>query len=632
MYIRQVFLLALLAIAILWTTPAAAAEPRPNILFILVDDMGYSDAGAYGGEIDTPSVDRLAEEGIRFSHFRATPMCVTSRVTILSGMPHQASGEDYERVKPLPQALREAGYRTYTAGKWHAGDPHPVSEGFFDRFHGFLGGMTDAYVGGPDWYLDDQPYGDFDEDFDSTIRITDQSIAYMREALEMEQPFFMFVSYNAPHHPLQAQEETYEKYRGRYREGFEVIRNRRLERLREMGLLHEDWKPAAPGPEIFRWDEMTDFRRDTEDMRMAAYAAMVDEMDQGVSRLLAFLDEQDLHDDTIVIFASDNGGYYNNGSIHRHHLQIPWQPRSNQTVSNGWGWVQNAPFNYYKQTSYEGGLAVPFIVRWPQALSHREGNIVDIEADFTDLYPTFLEVAGGLPPSQDPNDYFKPLTGLSFLSALKRDEAFEPPPRFHWFTQSRAWIEGDHKVTSFHNGPWKLFNLKEDRTEQFDLSDRKPELRNRLINAWHNYAEEIGMQPEERRPVHDHQHAWGWHRFGMVLPHFAGMFPENGKLVDPGSDRLELRFSRPVAFSNTENRLIRLFKVSDDETPVWELDPDASHPSQGENVARFENIPRLEPDTHYYILIDAGAMKVGGQATGPINDGAFWWRFRTRAD
>ena len=604
--------------------------PRPNILFILVDDMGYSDSGSYGGEIDTPAIDRLAEEGVRFSHFRATPMCVTSRVTFLSGMPYQQAHQHYGQIKPLPQSLREAGYRTYTTGKWHAGSPHPVSEGFFDRFHGFLGGMTDAYAGGSDWYLDDEPYGDFGDDFDSTTRITDQSIVYMQEALEMEQPFFMFVSYNAPHHPLQARQETYEKYRGQYLEGFDVIRNRRLDRMRQIGLIDDDFQPAAPGPEIFRWEEMTDFRRDTEDMRMAAYAAMVDEMDQGVGRLLDFLDEQDLSEDTLVVFASDNGGYYANGSIHSHHLQVPWLPGSNQTVSNGWGWVQNTPFNYYKQTSYEGGLAVPFVVRWPRALSHRQGEIVDFEADFTDLYPAFLDAAGGSPPSEDPSEDFKPLTGLSFLDALKRNEVFVPPPRFYWFSQSRAWVDGDYKVTSIHNGRWKLFNLKEDRGEQFDLSNQNPELRESMILAWHDFAEELGMNPQHRRPADDHQHAWGWNRLQSVFPHLISVFPENSKLVNPGSDFIELHFSQPVDFSNTENRRIRLFKVGDDDNPVWEIDPDSAHPSQGELVVRFDNVPPLESDTHYYILADAGAMKIGGQNTRAINDGAFWWRFRTR--
>ena len=608
---------------------------RPNILLIMADDLGYSDLGSYGGEIETPHLDRLADEGVRFSHFRATPMCVTSRVAILSGMSFFAAGNAHERVKPLPQSLRDAGYLTAITGKWHASNRHPLAPGFFDRFHGFLSGMTDCYRGGDDWYLEHAPFRDFGPDFDATTVITDQSIHYMREALEADQPFFMFVSYNAPHHPLQARQETVEKYLGRYSEGFEAVRNRRLERQRAMGLIDANMVPAPAEIAVRPWGQMTDFRRKVEDSRMAAYAAMVDEMDQGIGRLLEFLEQSGILDETLIIFTSDNGGYYNHGNIRTDHLQIPWEAGSNQTVSSGWAWVQNTPFNLYKQTSHEGGLAVPFIVRWPSVLSDEQaGSITDIPADITDLYPTFIEIAGVEYPKEWDGEVLKPLTGASFLCALVEGVPFVAPSRFHAFLnpryhESRAWIEGDYKLVAVHNGPWQLYDLANDRGETRDLSQDYPELRARMADEWHRYAESIGVPPAARGRELEEQQNWGWQRLLMFSPQLTRLVPNNSTLAPAGLDFFEMHFNRPLDFSQTGNRRIRLYQLSDEENPVWDVRLDRSHPSQGKTVLRVTDLPPLEADTQYYFLIDAGAFSVGGNPVGVINDGAYWWRFRT---
>lgn len=617
--------------------PLATKLPTtPNILFIMVDDMGYSDAGCYGGEIDTPNLDRLAAEGVRFSHFRASPMCVTTRVAFISGMTYFAAGMEHNRVKPLPQSLRDAGYLTATTGKWHASNRHPLAEGFFDRFHGFLGGMTDCFSGGNDWFLEREPFRDFGPGFDATTVITDSSIRYMQEALEADSPFFMFVSYNAPHHPLQAQQETVEKYLGRYLEGFEVVRNRRIARQREMGLIDDDFVPAPAEVAVRPWEQMTEFRRKVEDSRMAAYAAMVDEMDQGVGRLLGFLEERGILDETLIIFTSDNGGYYNHGDIRSDHLHVPWQAGSNQTVSSGWAWVQNTPFKLYKQSAYEGGLAVPFIVRWPSVLpATSAGSITDIAADITDLYPTFIEIAGIDYPDEWQGETLKPLTGKSFLSALVHGKQFTPPQRFHAFLnplyhESRALIDGDFKLVAIHNGPWQLFDLQNDRGETTDLSESYPERRARMAADWHRYAESIGIPAPARAQEQPIQQNWGWQRLLMFSPHLQRIFPNNSTLVEAGLDFFEMHFNQPLDFTHSGNRRIRLYQLSDETNPVWDIRLDASHPSQGQNVLRVENLPALEADTHYYFMIDPGAFRTGERPVGPINDGAFWWRFRTK--
>lgn len=613
--------------------PAAPSDPpvAPNILFILADDMGYSDARCYGGEIDTPAIDRLAAEGLRFTQFRATPMCVTSRVAFLSGMSYQANGRmNYERSLPLPQPLRLAGYRTGIAGKWHASSGHPMDEGFFDRFFGFLGGMSDCYAGGPDWFDDRAPFTEFGPGFDATTRITDASLRYMGEALDEQQPFFMFVSYNAPHHPLQAQRETYEKYLGRYSAGFQAIREQRLARQREMGIIPPDFRVAPHTPEVRIWDELPPQRQKIEDQRMAAYAAMLDEMDQGIARILAFLEQRGVLDHTVVIFASDNGGYFNTGDPQTHGKMKPWLPRSNQSVGSDWGWVQNTPFNHFKQTAFEGGLAVPFIVRYPPALAGRAGEMTSISADFTDLYPTFLHLAGATRPAVHDGQPLKPLTGKNFWPALVDGADFTPPERFHWFQPSRALIQGDDKVVSIHDGPWQLFNLASDRGETTDLSSVQPELCQRLADRWHAYAESIGMSPGDRRPALPHPHAWGWHRLQMVLPRLVAIFPENGMFADPGLDRLEMIFAEPLDFTSSAGKRIHLYAVSDEENPVWDIPLAPDHPAQGGKTLRVEGLPPLEPDTQYYLIIPPAAFQVGGKPAGRVNDGAYWWRFRTR--
>lgn len=620
---------------------ACVAQPataeRPNILLIMADDLGYSDIGSYGGEIETPNLDRLAAEGVRFSHFRASPMCMTSRVALLSGMSFFAAGQGYERVKPLPQTLREAGYLTAVAGKWHASNRHPLAPGFFDRFHGFLSGMTDCYKGGSDWFLEDAPFRDFGPDFDATTVITERSIHYMGEALDAEQPFFMFVSYNAPHHPLQARRETVEKYLGRYLDGFTAIREQRLERQRAMGLIDADFVPAPAEIAVRPWEQMTDFRRQVEDRRMAAYAAMVDEMDQGVGRLLAYLEAREVLDGTVVIFLSDNGGYYNHGDIRSDHLQIPWQPGSNQTVSSGWAWVQNTPFNLYKQTAHEGGLAVPFLIRWPEKLEPLSGSITDLPAEMTDLYPTFAEIAGVDYPAEWGGETLKPLTGQSFFDALVEGEPFVAPPRFHAFLnplyhESRAWIEGDYKLVAMHNGPWQLFDLANDRGETTDLSELYPEKRSRMADDWHHYAESIGVPKAARVQELEEQQNWGWQRLLMFSPHLTQVYPNNSSLVPAGLSSFEMRFSRSIDLPKTGDPRIRLFKMSDEERPVWDIALAPSHLWQGKRVLRVEELPALEADTHYYFLIDGGTFRVGGQPVGVLNDGAYWWRFRTAAN
>ena len=611
--------------------PTSEVPERPNILLIMADDLGYSDLGSYGGEIETPNIDRLAVDGLRFSQFRATPMCSTTRVALMAGMSYPAAGNgSYERTLPLPTLLQGAGYRTMMSGKWHAGQADPRSPEMFDRFFGFLGGMTDCFAGGNDWFEGQEPFREFGGGFDATTALTDRSIDYMREAVDLGDPFFMFVSYQAPHHPLQAQKATVDKYRGRYLDGYAKIRQARYERQVKLGLVEPDWGLAEAGVEVRRWEELPDERKVIEDARMAAYAAMVDEMDQGVGRLIDFLEESGQLENTLILFMSDNGGDYNNGSILTDANQVPWLPHNNPTSSNGWAWVKNTPFNFYKHACHEGALTVPFIAHWPEQLKERAGQIDPSPIAVTDIYPTLIEMVGASYPAEAQS--LRPLTGRSFLTSMREATDFKAPPRFLWFNQSRAWIEDGFKAVSLYGGTWQLYDLDADRAERNDLTVAQPELALKMSTAWQDYAQSIGMQAPFRMEVGTVQHGWGWHRLQMFAPQITGTFPENSKLTPAGSERLEMRFSAPVDLAGHAGKYIRLYKVSDEANPVWEIDPDGSHPSQGQRDLIFENIPPLDADTQYYVLVDPGAFKVGGRPVGVINDGAYWWRFRTEAE
>ncbi|HAV12926.1 MAG TPA: arylsulfatase [Opitutae bacterium] len=601
---------------------------RPNVLLIMADDLGYSDLGAYGGEIETPNLDRLAAGGLQFSQFRATPMCSTTRVALMAGMSYAAAGNgNYKDALPLPTLMKNAGYRTMMAGKWHAGNANPRDPKLFDRFFGFLGGMTDCYVGGADWYDGQQKFNNFKPGFDATTEFTARSIEFMQEAVAQEQPFFMFVSYNAPHHPLQAQKVTVDKYIGRYMDGYAVVRAARHAKQLELGLVDPNWVPAPHGVEVRLWDELPHHRKVVEDARMAAYAAMVDEMDQGIGRLIEYLEKSGQLDNTLILFMSDNGGDYNNGSIQTDAQQIPWLPGNNPTSSNGWAWVKNTPFNFYKHASHEGAITLPFIAHWPKQIKGRDGEINHVAIAVTDIYPTMLQLAGAEYPQKE--RCLKPLTGRSFVNVLTKQADFDAPSRFLWFNQSRAWIEDDMKLVSYYDGPWKLYDLEADRTEQNDLSAERSQRAEEFENKWHSYAKMIDMSPALRQPVLKQQHAWGWHRLKMFAPRLLATFPANSKLTAPGSTQLEMRFSAAVDLSGRQGKYVRLFKVSDESQPVWESDPDETHPSHGKRSLKFTDLPPLEPDTQYYVWIDGGAFKVGGKSVGIINDGAYWWRFRT---
>lgn len=626
-------LATLLAVA---SVSPACADDRPDIVIIMTDDLGYSDLGAYGGEIDTPHLDQLAKDGAMFTRFRVAPMCVVSRVAMVAGLPMQGGGDArYSRTVPLFSVLKEAGYNTLMTGKWHAGQPDPRSPELFDRFFGFLGGMSDCYSGGPDWYLNDKPFTDFGGDFYATNAFTDYAIEFLREHEDDGRPDLLFLSYNAPHHPCQAPQRTVSKYVNRYRAGYDAIREARLDRQRELGLIDDSFVPADHHAEVRRWSELPTERKKVEADRMAAYAAMVDEVDQNIGRLLDYLRDSGRLDNTILLFISDNGGDYSNGNPRTDARQIPWEAGGNPSSSNGWAWVKNTPFRSFKHSSYEGALASPLIIHWPEALADHpavRGGLIDEPTHITDFYPTLLEVAGAQRPQQHGGKQLLPLSGASLMPLL-RDSADEREnkPAFSWYRESRAWIEDEWKAVQLYGGPWQLFNLREDRGETRDLAADYPDRLDDAVAKWHAQADPGTVYSHP--PAQDVQHGWGWHRVARITQgQLRSLWPANGSTNAPVATPLTLRFTAPLDFTGSKGRTLRVYADRNEGTPVYEIDVTPNHPAQGQTELVLLDLPTLRPDTGYHVVWDPGWAKVGGKPLGPLNNGAYWWRFRTAKD
>ena len=359
-----------------YTFNSSNAENRPNIIIIMADDLGYADLGCYGGEIKTPVLDSLAKNGVRFSQFYNTAKCHSSRVDLLTGMYCGQAGSSKLSVGPtIAEVLRPAGYNTIMVGKWHL-DREPTDKGF-EKYFGHLSGATNFFTGDQTFRLNGKKYEVPKSGFYTTDAKTDYAIRFINEALkeEKKKPFFLYLAYNAPHYPLHAPKEEVMKYRGQYKQGWDELRKQRYSRQIEMGLIQKDWA-LSPAPENVRqWESLSEKEKDWEDFRMAAYAGMVDRMDQGIGRLVKELKEKNIFDNTILMFCSDNGAcpFERTQGAEK----MPWDPESYWTYDTGWAHAGNTPFRWYKQNQHEGGISSPLIVHWPKGIKLKKGSISD---------------------------------------------------------------------------------------------------------------------------------------------------------------------------------------------------------------------------------------------------------------
>lgn len=486
---------------------ASASADKPNIVLILADDLGFSDVGCYGGEINTPHIDSLATCGMRFTQFYNCARCVPTRQSLLTGLyPQQVDGE---HSVTIAEVLRSAGYRTLMTGKWH-GHPGLPTEHGFDRYYGLTSGCCNFFnpgnrrPGEPEpakdhgyvrpWAIDGErfrPYTPEDPNWYATDAFTDYALAYLDEYANEDRPFFLFLSYTAPHHPLQAPEEEIAKYRGKYRMGWDKLREQRWQRMQRLGVTAENWQLSKRDPKAVAWEDVEN--TDQWDLAMAVYAAMVDRMDQNIGRVLGRIRELGEEDHTLVLFLSDNGAC---AEINNQTPDIPPGPmESYRTYDVSWANAGDAPFRKFKRWTHEGGICTPLIVKWPKVIE--AGTIIRAPGHVIDLLPTFCELAGAAYPERSGNSNIMPCEGKSLVPLFRRQQR-KPHDTLCWeHIGNKAVRRGDWKLVGrgdpADRNNWELYNLAIDRTEIHNRARESPERVKHMAEVWQEWAQRTGL-------------------------------------------------------------------------------------------------------------------------------------------
>ena len=526
-------LAAAFCIAVSMCIATAGADDRPNILLIVADDLGYADLGVYGSDIETPNIDALAAEGLLFTQFHTAPMCAPTRAMLLSGNNNHVAGmagqsrkgiagvayPGYEaglsdRIAPLPSVLRDAGYHTYTVGKWHLGtdaEQSPTAAGF-SRSWNLLDGAGTHFDGvgfenresiyWADGDFTDYPVGEY-----STQWYTDRLIGFIEENRRDGKPFFAFAAYTTPHWPLQVPDDYLDLYAGRYDDGYDALRERRFDSLMDANILPEG-SSLPPRNDVIRlWEELSDEERRRESRKMELYAAMVDNLDDHVGRLVDYLKANDLYDDTLIVFMSDNGAaaedFYNRGpfvAYIRERFDNAYETMGTAvsfvSYDDKWAEAGSAPFSRRKTYARQGGIVAPMIIAGPGV--DRVGDIDRSYVNVMDLAPTFIDMAGARYP-----DDKTPMLGESMTDFLagRAESVHDDDYVTAVYHRGVAYLrQGPWKIVTleppFDESKFELFNVAEDPGETIDLRDSEPE----------KYAELIALWREERR------------RLGIVLP------------------------------------------------------------------------------------------------------------------
>ena len=551
-----------------WWKPRPAPAPgSPNIVVVLLDDVGFSDFGCYGSEIHTPHIDALAAGGLRFSQYTTVPMCTPARAALMTGKnPHAVgcgwlthnnpgypgyqAGEISRDAPTMPELLRQSGYSTYGVGKWHntadtnnspsaSKDAWPLQRGF-DRFYGFLGAETNFFV--PGQLIDGNTFIDCDgyrDDYYSTDDWTEKSLAYLKSHLGAtpDKPFFLYIAHNAPHVPLHAKPQDVARYAGVYERGWDTIRQERLARQKATGLLPADWPLSERAPDIPAWDSLTAEQQVLYAHYMALYAAMLDSADQSVGQLVAFLKESGQFDNTLIIVTSDNGATAIGGPAGAANIfekrvggvepadmaaNMLRQgklggPQSYAVYPVGWGNACNTPFRYYKRTPMNGGIRVPFVMHWPGGIA-QPGDIRREWIHVTDTLPTLLDTIDARYPDVFNGLRTRGLDGISYHAMLRDPCAGTARDHQHYELEgNRGYIAGHWKIVSLQPpgkvidlDNWMLFDLQSDPTEGHDLARANPAKLRELVQAFEADAQANHVYPIDNRD----------HRRVLAIPPF----------------------------------------------------------------------------------------------------------------
>lgn len=514
--------------------PAQAAELakpaiRPNILLIMADDMGYSDIGCFGSEIKTPNLDKLAQQGVRFSQFYNASRCCPTRASLLTGLyQHQAGVGDMVNDLGVPayqgylnttsvtmgEVMKMNGYNTYMSGKWHVGnrpETLPRKRGF-DRYFGLIDGAGSYFERipyrtnqqAPRMMLDDADYDPPKQGFYFTNAITDYALQFLEEEKQKKEPFFMYLAYTAPHWPLHALPDDIAKYRGKYMKGWDVLRKERFERMKKMGLIEASCQLSPRDVNSPEWDSLSPEDQKMWDLRMAVYAAMIDRLDQNIGRMMAQLEKMGELNNTLIIFLSDNGGCHEGTKNKGSFIRTTGETGSRDSFDAyefPWANVSNTPFRMHKHWVHEGGISTPFIAFYPEKI--KGGKLVHQPGHITDLMTTFVDYAGGKYPETFNGNQITPMEGVSLKNAFSGKKMKREQPIFWEHEGNRAMRDGDWKLVSQYNYgqkkfmDWELYNLKTDRSELNDLSAEQADRKKQMIQEYENWASRVGVVSKE---------------------------------------------------------------------------------------------------------------------------------------
>jgi arylsulfatase A-like enzyme len=538
-----------------WPTPAQPASDAPNVVVILIDDLGFAQLGCFGSDIDTPNIDRLAAAGLRYSNFHVTPLCSPTRAALLSGRNHHTVGmrsvsnfnSGYPHMRghitnhaaTIAEVLRDDGYATFALGKWHlapmenasaAGpyDQWPCQRGF-DRFYGFLDGETDQFA--PDLVYDNhrvEPPSTPTEGYHLSEDLVDHAIGFIHDttSIRPDRPFFTYLSFGATHSPHQAPESYLEKYRGRYDAGWDDARERWFAQQKALGVIAPETQLAPRNPGVEPWDELPENHQRLASRLQEAFAAFLDHTDAQIGRFIDSLEELGELDNTLIFVLSDNGASQEGGPFGVLHemkffnfiLETPDEaidqldeiggPSSHSNYPWGWAQAGNTPFKWYKQNTHEGGVHVPLVVHWPASIESR-GELRDQFHYVTDLAPTIYEAAGVTPPEVYRGCDQIPVSGTSL--AYSFDAPDEPSHKrvqyFEMMGHRALYADGWKAVTrhtpgaSFDDDQWELYHVAEDVSECDDLAGRHPKKVAELVDRWWTEAETHGVLPLDDRTI-----------------------------------------------------------------------------------------------------------------------------------
>ena len=544
---------ALTALPALLPALASAQQQatRPNIMLIVVDDMGYSDLGCFGGEVESPNLDALAASGMRFTQFYNSGRSCPSRAQLMTGRYAQTvgitgMGQSLSRdCVTIPEVLREAGYHTGMSGKWHLSltkgignqedqmkwlshqstfnnrpfapiETYPCNRGF-DQHWGTIWGVTDHFDPFSLVHNEEPIFTDsIPKDFYYADFVADKAIDMMDEMTSDGKPFFMYVAFQEPHWPVQAKPQDIAKYKGKFDDGWDMLRERRYQRMLELGLINSDEMPVATNASGRKWNDETN--KALQRANMEVHAAMIDCVDQNIGRIIAELKRRGIFDNTLIIFTSDNGASSENytiGDFDRHdrtrdgqivvrNSPTPGGQLTYNYLHNGWAGAVNAPYRYWKTTQFHGGTAAPTIVHWPAGMAEeKEGTIMSQPCTFLDVMPTCLELAGATYPSFYNGNSIKPLCNeaRSFVPLLQEKDSWDDERTLYWeHERGKAVRKGNWRLTALANGGWQLFDLAHDLSETNNIAAEHPEKVREMKSLWNNWAKSVGLNVPDDIP------------------------------------------------------------------------------------------------------------------------------------